>query len=672
MGTKKHKAETFSSKAEFEQAVQSAQAAARAYYDTDAQLMADAEYDRLLERIEVAMTEHPDWSDEGLLDDVAAGVSRGGDVVHPFPMLSLSKAKQREDIETFCATVAHAVVVEVKLDGMAVRAEYKRGQLALVATRGDGLTGEDVTAQAKDIAGLPSKLQRPLDLEVRGEVFMTNADFDVANANRVQSGKPAFVNPRNATAGTLRNRDLGYHAPMTFAAYDVSGQEVDDLDSHVGRMSIAFDLGVGVAAELLKHLKPALTTGLISTAEAALEFIDAINEVRSELDFPIDGAVVKVDSMAARERLGAASQTPRWALAFKYPADVATTILRDIEVSVGRTGNMSLRAVLEPVFVGGTTVTYATLHNPKFVTDAGFGIGDTVYVYRAGDVIPRVSAVAARGEGTRWVPPINCPSCGENWDHTSQVWRCRTPECSIVGRIDYAASRDVLDIDGLSTAMAEALVESGLVNDVADLFALSTEQIAGLRVGGATRVVGTQVAQKIIAQIAAAKGHPLGRVIAALGLRGTGRRMSRRLASQFGSIEVLCAASVAELSEVEGIGSEKSALIFEELKAAAPIIAKLKSAGVSMVDTSTEQSDSTNLPLAGEVVVVTGTVPGLSRNEANEAVEVLGGKSSGSVSAKTTLLVAGDGAGSKATKAQQLGIRIMPADEFAALFEAHR
>lgn len=658
----------FLNQSEFDVAVQRAVAAAAAYYDTDAQLISDADYDALIERIEASVEANPDWDSAGLLDQVAGGQSVGGDVVHPTPMLSLAKAKNESEVETFMARLDGDAVVEVKLDGMAVRAVYVAGQLDLVATRGDGSTGEDVTVQASRISGLPKELKSKIDLEVRGEVYMTDTDFDSANANRVASGKPAFVNPRNATAGSLRVTDAKYFAPMSFAAYDAMGESIGEFADHVSRMGFVASLGITTAMSLVSG------ESLVRNAEKALARIQAIGNARAGLGFPIDGAVVKASNDAKRDELGSVSRTPRWAIAFKYPADVSTTVLRDIEVAVGRTGRISLRAVLDPVFVSGTTITFATLHNPKFVEDADFRIGDTVFVYRAGDVIPRVSAVdlsSRSDDSKRWVAPAGCPNCDQPWDKSSLLWRCHTPECSTVGRIEYAASRDVLDLEGFSTAMAEQLVESGLVDDVADLYALSVEQIAALPVGDGSRTVGQTVAKKIIKQIEASKSQPLARVITALGIRLTGRTMGRRLASHFGSMAAFQSATESQLAEVEGVGSEKARVIREGLTAMEDVISRLAAAGVTMESEQTAPTTG-SLPLSGKTVVVSGSVPGLSRNEANEWVERLGGKSSGSVSSKTSILVAGEGSGSKSAKAAELGVAIMSAEAFAELVNSNR
>ena len=650
---------------QFDTAVEQALNAAAAYYDSAEMQMTDAEYDVLIDDITEAAAQHPDWDSRGVLDQVAAGASAGGEVTHPTPMLSLSKVKTLDDVRDFVTKVAQPVTVEPKLDGLAVRAEYVKGALTLVATRGDGATGEDVTARASEIQGLPLKLRKSLTFEVRGEVFMTDHDFETANDNRVHSGKPAFVNSRNAVAGCLRNSDREYDAPMSFAAYDASGMSISD-DSYISRMLSLASWGIGTARALVSGVSDLKAT---TDPEEVVTRIESLGQRRSGLGFPIDGAVVKTDDVNARESLGVVSRTPRWAAAYKYAADTASTVLRDIEVAVGRTGRISLRAVLEPVFVGGTTVTFATLHNPAFVQEADFRIGDTVYVYRAGDVIPRVNAVdlSKRRRGAKkWIAPTTCPQCGEEWDYSTMLWRCPSPECSLTSWIDFALSRDVLDVDGASIAFAEQAVEAGLVNDLSDIFTLSIDQVATLPAGD-DRQIGVKNATKIVNGIQTAKEQPLARQITSWNIRMVGRTLGRRMAAHFHTLDALLAASQEDLAAVDGIGAEKSRVIYSGLRDREPMIRTLVALGIN---TGTPASPTTNdgtLPLAGKKVVVTGTVPGLTRTEAQEAVERLGGQSSGSVSKSTDLVVIGDGAGSKADKAAELGIPTMSAEDFAQL-----
>jgi DNA ligase (NAD+) len=405
--------------------------------------------------------------------------------------------------------------------------------------------------------------------------------------------------------------------------------------------------------------------------------LDAVREIerlRPTLGFPIDGAVLKVNSEMLRRQLGETSHSPRWAVAFKYAADTATTRLLDIELAIGRTGRLSLTAILEPVYVGGTTISRATLHHPQFVLDADLRIGDEVYVYRAGDVIPRVTTpvLSARPEGLpRWTPPETCPQCGEPLEKEGLIWRCLSPECSVAGRIRYFAGRDVMDIDGLDVVTAEALAESGMVNSIADLYNLTREQIANLPVGttasGQPRLLGQKTTDRILSSLAEkTKTQPFARVITSLGIRNVGRSMGRRLAERFRNMNALRSATVEELASVEGIGPTKAERIKAGLTQMELVINRLIQAGVHTEIEEAAPVDS-SLPLAGKKVCVTGAVPGMTRWEADHAIAQLGGTPTDSVTKTTNLLVIGDKPGSKVEKAEKYGVPTMTADEFLAL-----
>ena len=633
--------------------------AADAYYNGTDLLMPDSEYDALIGEIADLKAQHPEWDDGGLIERVAAGVGTGN-VQHSSRMLSLAKVKTEEDLTDFVALVPNAVV-EPKLDGLAISATYRGGRLTQVVTRGDGSAGEDVTAQAQKIAGLPTRLSEAANIEVRGEVFMTDADFEIANQNRTAAGKPAFANPRNATAGTLRAQGRTYEAPMSFACYEALYDHPPD--SYMARLAIASTLGIQTINDLFR-MKP-------------MPPLDAVREIerqRPTLGFPIDGAVLKVNSEMVRRQLGETSHSPRWAVAFKYAADTATTRLLDIELAIGRTGRLSLTAILEPVYVGGTTISRATLHHPQFVRDADLRIGDEVYVYRAGDVIPRVTTpvLSARPEGLpRWVPPETCPQCGGSLEKEGLIWRCLSPECSIAGRIRYFADRDVMDIDGLDVVTAEALAESGMVNSIADLYNLTREQLANLPVGtttsGQPRLLGHKTADRILSSLAEkTRTQPLARVITSLGIRNVGRSMGRRLAERFRSMDALRNATVEDLASVEGIGPTKAERIRAGLTQTDLIINRLIQAGVQTEIEEAVPVDS-SLPLAGKKVCVTGVVPGMTRWEADHAVAQLGGTPTDSVTKTTNLLVIGDKPGSKVEKAEKHGVPTMTAGEFLAL-----
>jgi len=652
------------SAADFVAAVDQARAAARSYYDTGDVLMTDADYDALLDRIAEAKAAHPEWDDHGLTTRVAAGASGGGDVRHPVPMMSLGKVTGEEEVRAFVASLGgDPCLVEVKLDGLAIRVEYRSGRLALAALRGDGSTGENVTAQVlRGVAGLPARLATSWTGEVRGEVYMTVQDFEAAGANRVAAGGKAFINSRGAVAGSIRSADRAYETPMTFAAYDISGE----FASHRERMGRAAELGFATAGRL--------ATGEIQVAadaEAALAAIAGIGELRRGLEFPIDGAVLTADLEATRRRLGSGSRTPYWAAAFKYPADTGSTVLRDIEVRVGRTGRISLRAVLDPVFVDGTTITYATLHNPKFVEDQGLAIGQTVAVWRAGDVIPRVTApIGEQPHGlTPWTPPETCPQCGEPWDKSSLLWRCHTASCSATNALEYWCSREAMDVEGAGEALCVALVNAGLANDVADLYQLTEEQLADLPVGntkaGGVVLLGKLNAAKVVASLEHSKTQPFNRVITGLGIRMTGRSVGRWLAARFKTMEALRAATVEEIAEIDKMGLIKAQHVVDGLTAMSEVIDRLAAAGVTMAVPETEGDQ----PMAGKTYVVSGSVPGYTRTTVSERIEQLGGRATGSVSAGTTALVTAETTTAKAKKAAQLGIPVIDPVEFAALLD---
>ncbi|WP_284741747.1 NAD-dependent DNA ligase LigA [Amycolatopsis sp. RTGN1] len=665
----------FADRAEFDEAVHDVHVAGVTYYDSDvAPMLSDSDYDNLVARIAATVALHPDWQEPGAAMGVAPGAS-AGPVKHSPPMLSLDKVTTNVEMAEFVrALPVCETIVEVKIDGMAVHADYRDGRLVRAATRGNGLAGDDITSQVTrdpGIAGLPVTLLRSWTGAVRGELFMSTKDFEAANEARVSAGKKLFVNPRNATAGSIRKVDRLYIAPMSFAAYAISGDELDHLDNHLERMALAKAFGFSTAAMLTIGALPADVSISCRTARDVQTVIDTIGDRRPSLSFPIDGAVVKAQSRAVRSKMGSGSNAPRWATAFKYPPDTAFSVLRDIEVSVGRTGRAGFRAIIDPVTVGGTTISAATLHNVAWIRQQGLGLGSRLAVMRAGDVIPKITAVVGeRPEGIApWEPPPNCPQCDEPWDQSSQLWRCTTPACSLVSLLTYAASRDVWDIDGLGEEIATALVESGLVTGIADLFFLTAAQISAVSYARTTgaRHIGTATAEKLLAGIAAAKSQPLARHITALGIRMTGRRMGRALATHFQSLSALRAATAEELADVDGVGPEKARSIHAGLRELSDVIDKLVAASITgQIETAPVVQSS---PLAGKRVVISGSVDGMNRTQAQEAAERLGATVASSVSARTDLLILGPGASvGKEVKAGQLGIDTMPAAEFAALY----
>jgi DNA ligase (NAD+) len=680
------RAARFDTADEYRDAIRRIRSAAEAYYAGGDLAMDDAAYDALLARTAATEAAEPGWAAaDSPTGTVAAGIA-GGDVEHSVPMLSLDNVFDADELRAWAARLdrvlghpAHGYTVEPKIDGMAIAARYTDGELVQVATRGDGRAGEDVTTQAPLVAGLPARLRRPVTVEVRGEVFMTDDDFARANDLRTAHGGQPFANPRSAAAGTLRAQDRAYTAPLSFLAYAVHDLPGGEGLTHSAAMAAIAELGVATTAGSPAGMPRC------ATIEELLAAIAALGAARGTLGFGIDGAVVKADDPADRDQAGFSSRAPRWAIAHKFPADTRTTRLAAIEVQVGRTGVITPVAVLEPVQVGGVVVTSATLHNFGDLVRRDVRVGDTVFVRRAGDVIPEITGAKLdeRPAGAEpFAPPEACPRCGGEIDRSQKRWRCvQGRACGAHESLAYFAARDSMDIEGLGDKVIAGLVAAGLVTDPADLYDLDAESLARLDRLGRTS------AAKLVATIEASKAQPLSRVLTGLGVRMTGRSMSRRLARHFGSMEALLAATVEQLQEVEAVGPERAATIAAELVELAPVIAKLTERGVTMTEPGATRP-ATNGPAeaAGEAaaplplrkqdgkpmtVVVTGSVPGLTRNEGNEAVERLGGKSSGSVSARTDLVVAGDGAGSKAAKAEELGVRIMAAERFAALLAAH-
>ncbi|MFC5663960.1 NAD-dependent DNA ligase LigA [Kitasatospora misakiensis] len=669
---------------DYADAVATAVRAAAAYYGDGTTPLGDDEYDALVRAIETYEQAHPG---EVLPDSPSGKVAAGavvGDVPHTVPMLSLDNVFSAEELAQWASGLDRrlgrpvaAWCVEPKLDGLAVAARYRAGRLQQILTRGDGLAGEDISHAADAVLGLPAALTEPVDVELRGEVLLTHEQFEHANRIRTEHGAEPFAHPRSGAAGTLRAKDRPYRVELTFFAYGAVGLD-EDL-THSALLERLAALGAHTAATTAAHpLRCA-------TIEEVQQRIDEIVALRSALPFGIDGVVVKADAAVDQRDAGSGSRAPRWAVARKLAAEHKVTRLLDVEWNVGRTGIIAPRAVLEPVVIDGVTVTYATLHNPADITRRDLMINDQVFVYRAGDVIPRVEAPLTdqrTGDERPIAFPEVCPRCGDAIDREEQRWRCvRGRNCQVVASIGYAVGRDQLDIEGLGGTRVVQLVDAGLVTDLADLWTLTREQLLSLERMGDTST------DNLLAAIETARSRPLNRVFCALGVRGTGRTMSRRVAAHFGSMAAIRAADADTLATVDGIGPEKARVIVAELAELAPLLDKLAAHGVGTAVTEPQapavavtegpaaEDGAGTGPLAGEAVVVTGSMTGplaaLSRNEMNELVERAGGKASSSVSKRTTLLVAGEKAGSKRAKAEELGIRIVTPDEFAALLADH-
>ncbi|MGW1540062.1 NAD-dependent DNA ligase LigA [Streptomyces sp. NPDC002309] len=670
---------SLSTRTAYEAALQTLREASRAYYGDGDSALDDASYDRLRREVLAWEAEHtaevaPD-SPTGQVGDGAAPV---GDVAHTSRLLSLDNVFDADGLVGWGASLRRRLgrlpeggfTVEPKMDGAAVAARYRGGRLVQIITRGDGTHGEDVSHVIGRIAGLPEQLPVPATFEVRGEVLFTQEQFEAANSVRAAHGAQVFANPRNGTAGTLRAKDRPYRLEMTFWAYGAT-----DLDGE------AFLPAAGTHAEVLEALAEAgvRTTAatpaglhVVATLAEAQEKVDRIAALRPSLPFGIDGVVIKVNAAAEQAAAGFGSRFPYWAIAFKLPAVERQTVLQDVVWEVGRTGVLAPTAVLAAVEIDGTTVTRATLHNPADIRRRDLHLGDTVTVYKAGDIIPRVQAavVKLRPAGAREVPlPAVCPQCGGEIDKSQERWRCaKGTACALPALIEYAAGREMLDIDGLGKTYVKALIDSGAVKDVADLFTLSLEQLTAAA-GSAKR--GARLAE----QIEAAGTRPLSRVFCALGVLGTGRSMSRRIARHFGTMDAIRQADALALQAVDGIGPEKAPVIVEQVAALAPVIDKLVAAGVNMSEPQEQKPTAGQGPLAGRVVVVTGRMTGplegQGRETMNALIERAGGRAGSGVSAKTSILVAAPSTGgkpsSKAAKAQELGVEVLSPEEFAEL-----
>lgn len=678
--------------AAYAQAVDHATKAAAAYYASGESTLDDDAYDRLVRGIAAYEQAHPDEVLPHSPTGKVAGGAAVGDVPHTAPMLSLDNVFSPEQFTAWAASLerrlgrpVEAWSVEPKLDGLAVAARYENGELSRLITRGDGTAGEDVSHAIGTVTGLPGRLSEPVTLEVRGEVLMTSEQFERANTVRTAHGATPFANPRSGAAGTLRAKDRPYQVETAFFCYGAlplpatPGPLSEDLQRWPHSEVLGYVAGLGVTTAAGTAVPPRA----VATVDEVRAGVAEIAALRAELPFGIDGIVIKADLAEDQREAGSGSRAPRWAIAYKLAAVEKITRLLDVEWNVGRTGIVAPRAVLEPVEIDGSTVTYATLHNPADITRRDLRIGDRVMVYKAGDIIPRIEAPVAHlrtGEERPIVFPESCPQCGSEIDTGEQRWRCvRGRDCHVVASLSYAVGRDQLDIEGLGATRVVQLVDAGLVRDFADLFSLRREQLLALERMGETST------DNLLAAIEGAKRQPLARVLAALGVRGTGRSMSRRIARHFATMDRVRSADAEEIQQVDGIGTEKAPVIVAELTELAPLIDKLIAAGVNMTEpgaiepplVSSEESGTEpeqaggGGPLDSMTVVVTGAMTGplakLSRNEMNELIERAGGTSSSSVSKRTTLLVAGEKAGSKRTKAEALGIRIASPEEFAVL-----
>jgi DNA ligase (NAD+) len=669
------------------------------YYVYDDPSISDAEYDRLMRELQALEAEHPELvTPESPTQRVgAAPVSAFGSVRHVVPMLSLGNAFDEEDVTAFDRRVTDTLrgagllgpaqqadyFCELKLDGLAISLRYEDGRLVQAATRGDGQTGEDVTSNIRTIKAIPLQLKGayPKVLEVRGEVLMNRADFEKLNQAQAKRDEKVFVNPRNAAAGSLRQLDPRITAkrPLRFFAYGWG--EVQGLAGSQGGLFAEASAGAAEASQLPEKSHGAMLDWLASLglpvnvkhnhrasgAEGLMAFYAKVGKLRPELPYDIDGVVYKVDSLPAQKVLGFVARAPRFALAHKFAAEEATTTLVDIEVQVGRTGAITPVARLKPVFVGGVTVTNATLHNEDEIRRKDVRIGDTVIVRRAGDVIPEVlgPVLDKRPDDAReFVMPTACPVCGSAIERLEDETIARCTGGLFCGAqrkqtLWHAASRKALDIEGLGEKLVDQLVDSGRVKTLADLYSLRPLELVGLD------RMGQKSADNLVAAIDKARAPGLNRLLYALGIRHVGETTARDVARHFGSIDAIMDADEDALSSVPDVGPVVAASIrrFFAEQHNRDVIEQLKSQGVNPVAEAAPQATT----LAGKTFVLTGTLPNWTREEASMRIQAAGGKVSGSVSKKTAYLVAGEDSGSKLTKAQELGVAVLDEDGLKAL-----
>ena len=640
--------------------------AAEAYYAGSEQFITDAEYDLLIDQVEEAAKINGWTEAENLTDKVAAGYTAGTEITHVKPMLSMAKVKNINDLEAFTNKIGE-YKIEPKLDGLAIGLTYREGKLVGAATRGDGIKGESVLPQIMrhTVKNLPHEIAEQGLITVRGELFMTHADFDAANKERVRRTGQPFANSRNATAGIIRNqKEEDTYAVLSFAAYDVIGMGKESYSEDLEHLD---SMGFQTAASLLPKVEGTLA-----------EKVASFGMQRNKLDYPVDGIVVKATSLQVREELGEGSKSPNWAMAYKFEDEKKTTMLLSIDRFVGRTGAISYVANFEPVELEGTTVTKATLNNASYIASNNIRIGGEVILQKANQIIPQVVSGYNNASAPVYVAPTTCPQCGEGLDTTSSVvWRCVNPECSTLQALNFFTGRDFMDIEGLSEATLTRLLESGMVNDPADLYSLSVTDLSNLKVESGKnsdaeyRFLGEKVAKKLFDEIQKSKTQEFNRVISSLNIRHLGRRLGKRIATAFPSMELLQNATIEDLMKVEGIAKDKAEAIHSGLKARKPLIDKLTSVGVNMGSGEATELNKTVSKaglewIKGKTFVITGA-GSMSRNELSEILEQLGGKAQSSVSSKTDYVIAGNDAGSKLAKAESLGITVKNIEEVIAL-----
>ena len=641
---------------------------AKKYYDDDNPEITDFEYDMMMLELRTLESQNPEFiTKDSLTQKVGGHVKEGfAKVEHEVPLQSLQDVFNFEEIEAFDERVKKVAsengidevkyVVETKIDGLSSALEYKDGKLVRGATRGNGLVGEDVTENLKTIKTIPLELPEKINITVRGEVFISKKEFEKMNQEREENEEELFANARNAAAGSLRQLDsnITKKRPLNIYIFNVQKIEGKEFNSHFEELEYLEKLGFNVNPVRIP----------CSNIEEVKKAINKIGEDRENLTFGIDGAVVKVDNLKLRTILGTTSKVPKWAIAYKYPPEQKETILKDIEFQVGRTGVITPLAILEPVRVAGSLISKTTLHNEDFVKEKGLKIGDRVIIQKAGDVIPEiVRAVVEKRDGTEkeFVMPTHCPVCGAETvrEEGESAVRCTGIECpaKLYRNLVHFVSREAMNIDGLGENIIGILLEKKMISNIADIYDLEFEDLTSLKKNG------KKFAQNLIDSINISKQNDLYRLITALGIRHVGVKAAKVLAKTYENMDNLANASIEDLSQVDEVGPivANSISEFFSQEQTKDLLKRLKDAGVNMERQKEENEDDR---FAGKTFVLTGSLEKYSREEASNIIEKFGGKTSSSVSKKTTYLLAGEDAGSKLTKAQSLGVQIISENEF--------
>jgi len=644
---------------------------AKKYYDEDEPEISDLEYDMLMVELRNLEAKYPEFIDKDSLTQKVGGTVKEGfnKIEHEVPLQSLQDVFSIEELRSFDERVRKQLnleeidyTVEAKIDGLSSAIEYIKGEYVKGATRGNGIEGEDVTENIRTIKNIPKKLNEKVDLIVRGEVFISKKDFEKMNEEQEILGEKNFANARNAAAGSLRQLDskITEKRPLDIYIFNIQRLKRNKIKSHYEQLVYLEKLGFNVNPE----------KKLCHGIEEAIKAVEDIGKRRENLTFGTDGAAIKVDNLDYREKLGTTFKVPRWAIAYKYPPEKKETILKDIQCQVGRTGAITPVAILEPVELAGSTISKTTLHNEDFIKDKGIRIGDHVIIQKAGDVIPEVVDVLKQkrnGKEMEFEMPNVCPVCGGTVvrEEGEAAWYCIGIECSArnLQNLVHFASKSGMDIEGLGISVIEQLIEKGYLSNIADIYYLKKEEIASLKKSG------NKFAQNLIDAINKSKSNDLERLICAFGIRHIGNKAARIIARRYGNIEGVMNASIESLNLIDTIGgvSAKSVYEFFHQEQTIDLIEKLKHAGVNMeTHEDVEQRDDR---FAGKTFVLTGTLEKYTRDEVSNVIEKLGGKTSSSVSKKTSYVLAGEESGSKLTKAQELGITIITEQEFEEMIK---